>query len=138
MNNLLIVWREEERIGVPIIDEQHHGLATLVNSLFYSMGNKHAKELLLSTISAFELYSKIHFEIEEYTLRKTNFPDLEKHARAHEKMQQQLHNIFIESKTTGDPTNLVDYFKKTWLGHVYNFDRHYVEHVQDYLKKHSL
>ena len=133
MDNLLVVWHNGVQIGIPILDEQHHGLATLVNSLFYCMGKGHAKEVLLPTISAFDLYAKVHFDIEEDMLRHTNYPYAEQHTRAHQKLHQQLLILSAESRITGDPSGVVDFFRKTWIAHLNEYDRQFVDHVKAFL-----
>ena len=37
MKNLYITWKNEDELGIPIIDEQHRGVVTAINSLFYFM-----------------------------------------------------------------------------------------------------
>ena len=137
MNNLLMIWTKEAEIGIPILDEQHHGLTSIVNSLFYCMGEGRGKKVLCPSISLFELYAQIHFEVEEGLMREIGFDGLNKHAAAHEKLDRQLTTLLAKNRCCEDPSSLIQFFKDAWLDHVCKWDRLYVEPAMEYIQKHS-
>ena len=134
MNHLFLIWTKDLEIGIPILDEQHRGLASIVNSLFYCMGNGRGGKVLHPTISILELYARIHFEVEEGLMRTIGFAGLSKHAAAHEKLDSQLTTLLTKSRHCEDPSILIEFFKDSWLEHAHRWDRLYVESAIHYIK----
>ncbi len=135
MYNLYIIRTKESEIGVPLLDEQHSSLTSTINSLYFSMNRGHPQSMLLSTIEAFEVLASIHFAVEEEILEIINYPHLKKHMEAHNKVRDQLHTLLVKNKRTGDPNDLMDYFKVHWLPHIDTFDRHYAKFIHEHYAK---
>ena len=62
-HSILIVWQPSYDLGIPIIDEQHRGIVTTINSLCYAIQNKHGVEMLKPVIGMVNEYTRIHFEV---------------------------------------------------------------------------
>jgi len=122
-HNVLIVWRPEYNLGIPIIDEQHRGIVTTINSLFYAMQNKHSEKIIKPVISMVTEYTHIHFRIEEDFLRKRNFPDAEEHHELHDKLRQALYNAENKNLWESDPQEFLQFLKDWWIDHICEKDR---------------
>ena len=69
IQSVFINWKTDYDLGIPIIDEQHRGIVTIINSLYYGMQNNYMRSLLEPIIGMLHEYTKIHFEIEESFLK---------------------------------------------------------------------
>ncbi|WP_027188147.1 bacteriohemerythrin [Desulfovibrio cuneatus] len=132
MFNLYIIPTKESKIGVPIVDEQHCSMTSTINSLYFSMNRGHSQKLLLSTIEAFEVLASIHFTVEEEILELINYTYIKNHIEAHKKVRDELHTLLVKNKRTGDPNDLLTYFKVHWLPHIDTFDRHYAKFMHNH------
>lgn len=132
MYNLYIIRTRDTEIGVPLLDEQHTSLTSTINSLYFSMHQGHPQKMLLSTIEAFEMLANIHFQVEEEILEIINYPHLKKHIEAHNKVRDQLHTLLVKNKRTGNPDDILSYFKIHWLPHIDTFDRHYATFIRQH------
>ncbi len=122
-HNILIVWKPEYNLGISIIDEQHRGIVTTINSLFYAMQNKHGENVLKSVINMVTEYTHIHFQVEEDFLRKCNFPDFKKHLEWHDNLRQTLSNTGSKSLWDRDPQKFLEFLKDWWIDHICEKDR---------------
>ncbi len=123
VHNLFIVWKPEYDLGIPIIDEQHRGIVTTINSLFYAMQNKHGKKVLGSVLNMVTEYTHIHFELEEDFLRKCGFTDFEKHRELHNELKHTLSSTENKSSWESDPQKFLEFLKNWWIDHICKKDR---------------
>ena len=128
-HGLFIVWKPEYDLGIPIIDEQHRGIVTTINSLFYAMQNKHGENVLKPVIIMVTEYTRIHFEIEENFLRKCGFTDFEKHNEWHNELRYALSNVGKESLWEHDPQKFLEFLKDWWIDHICKKDRIFRDYI---------
>ena len=121
-HNVFIKWQPEYELGIPIIDEQHRGIVSVINSLYYSMQNKHIKGVLEPTINMLQSYTQIHFQTEEGFLAISNYPDTQKHILLHQQLVSRLAEISRKSMVDKDPYHLMDFLKKWWIDHICKVD----------------
>jgi len=117
-HNIFIVWKPEYNLGIPIIDEQHRGIVTTINSLFYAMQNKHGENVLRSVINMVTEYTHIHFNVEESFLIKCGFTDFKKHQELHNELRHTLSNIGNKSLWEHNPQKFLDFLKDWWIDHI--------------------
>ena len=129
--NILIVWKPEYSLGIPIIDEQHRGIVTIINSFYYGMQNKleYSESMLISIIDMMHSYSGIHFKTEEKFLEKFNFPYIAQHRELHYELTNTLPKVSKKSLLNNDPSQFMEFLKKWWIDHICNEDRKF----RDYL-----
>lgn len=135
MRSLFIVWNDSHNLGVPIIDEQHRGIVSTINSLFHALGNKHGEDVLKPIAITMQEYTKIHFATEEDLLARSAYPSLEAHRQLHNKLIQEN---FLTAKTSmrlGDPRRFLVFLKDWWLNHINRQDRLFAEHVKEYMDR---
>jgi hemerythrin len=128
-HNLFIVWKPEYNLGIPIIDEQHRGIVTTINSLFYAMQNKHGENVLGPVLGMVTEYTHIHFEIEENFLRNCGFTDFEKHHELHNELRHTLSSTENKSLWERDPQKFLEFLKDWWIDHICKKDRIFRDYI---------
>jgi hemerythrin len=96
-HNVLIVWKPEFELGIPVVDEQHRGIVSTINSFYYGMQNQHGEDMLLPVIGMINDYTRIHFNVEEDFLKKCNFPELKHHQELHNELIHTLSSVGTKS-----------------------------------------
>jgi hemerythrin len=130
-HNVLIIWKPEYNLGIPIVDEQHRGIVTIINSLYYGMQNKHGEDMLLPINGMINEYTRIHFQTEENFLEKCSYPEFKEHKESHIELINKLNKVGKESLRQHDPKEFFDFLKEWWINHICNKDRAFL----DYLSK---
>ena len=119
---IFIVWQAEYNLGIPIIDEQHRGIVSTINSLHFGTQNDFAKNMLQPITEMMYEYTRIHFEIEEVFLQKIDFPNAKKHHALHEELSASLKNTGQKSLLDRDPYEFLDFLKQWWINHICHED----------------
>ena len=122
-HNVLIVWMPEYDLGIPIVDEQHRGIVSTINSLFFGMQNNHGRDMLVPIIGVVCEYTHIHFRIEEDFLDKYGFPGVQNHRKLHSELTDALAKIGKKSVFDKDPYEFLEFLKKWWIDHICDKDR---------------
>ncbi|MCL2008139.1 MAG: hemerythrin family protein [Treponema sp.] len=128
-HNVLIVWKPEYNLGIPIIDEHHRGIVSIVNSLHFGMQNNYVKEILSPIVDMMNDYSLIHFKIEEDFLEKIGFPNLKKHKELHQALFTNLKKLGRDSIFNKDSHEFMNFLKQWWINHIRVEDLAFKEHV---------
>jgi len=119
---IFIVWKPEYNLGIPIIDEQHRGIVSTINSLHYCMQNNQGKKVLSPIINMMHNYTLIHFQTEEHFLEKIALPEAEKHRKLHRDLSSKLTDTGRSSLLDKDPYQFMNFLKKWWISHICNED----------------
>ena len=117
-HNIFIIWKPEYSLGIPIIDEQHRGIVSTINSLHYSMQNNYVKEILTPIIDMMYDYTRIHFHIEESFLEKIDYPNAATHKALHRELSLRLESMGSHSILDRDPYLFLDFLKNWWINHI--------------------
>ena len=133
MQELLIVWTDINDTGIAIIDQQHRGIVSIINSLFFSIRHEQGNRILASSIDMIGQYTKIHFATEEKILRMSNYPAFDSHKKLHDNLISRSLTTGNESRRYHDPLIYLDFLKKWWIEHINGQDRLYVEHLRNYM-----
>jgi len=129
-NSLFIKWQEKNNTGIAIIDEQHRGILSLINSLHYlTEKGTYDSALCTSIRDTIMDYSHIHFITEERLLQTAGYPDLEEHKEMHRKLAQETERIGHAAISENDAKPLLDLMKKWWLKHINEKDMLYVPYL---------
>ena len=121
--NLCIQWDGDNRVGYPILDEQHRGLIATINSLYYFIQQGWELESLKATILILEQYVKFHLKTEEMILMKRGLSEDELKA-IHEYGESfliDLHKNIELSISEDEPQNVVKFLVRWWKGHKVDF-----------------
>ena len=130
-------WKELAS-GIKKIDEQHRRLSELLD-LFYS-GQKigYSKEKLDKVLDELIKLNVEHMFTEEALMERTGYPGFEKHKREHEFMKRKIAEILMKRKKGKE--YLVDtlgFFKKATYEHLKNFDKDFINFLNDKLKEYQ-
>jgi len=134
-HNVLIVWSSKYDLGIPIIDEQHRGIVSTINSLHFGMQNDYGKSMLSPIVDTMQDYTRIHFQIEENFLEKIDFPTVNKHRELHRELSSQLANAGRDSMLDKDPYQFLVFLKNWWLNHICNEDLIYRNYILPSVQK---
>lgn len=117
-SHLFIVWQDSYNLNCPIINEQHKGILSTINSLHYFIHQGHELNFLKPTVDLSKLYMGFHFVTEQGILAKSKYPGIEED----EALRRQL---FAELKLTSqnacmhrDPELLLNFLKRWWIKHI--------------------
>ncbi|MDR0324593.1 MAG: hemerythrin family protein [Oscillospiraceae bacterium] len=121
-HNMFIIWQPEFNLGIPIIDEQHRGIVSTINSFYYGMQSNYIEDMLLPVIDMVYDYTYLHFRIEENLLEQVGFPDVKSHHKIHQGLSSKLNLIGRKSVLDKDPYRLLDFLKDWWIHHICSDD----------------
>ena len=134
----LFEWNDTMTIGIDIIDEDHKMLVSLLNLLHDAVVDGVGKETTGSVLNSLSDYTEYHFGREECMLAACNYPDMERHIKAHESLKGRVEEIRsdYEHGETADIDRYVLEFLKDWLqAHIIGRDKLYQacmkEHIDD-------
>ena len=130
---LYIVWNERNDLGIPIIDEQHRGIVTTINSFHYFIQEGHGIDALKPTLNILEQYTSIHFKTEEALLKEADYKGIEEHILLHEGLIKRTKKIAREATSYRDPEIALKFLRDWWLGHINKEDKKYAPYVKSML-----
>jgi hemerythrin len=133
VKGLLIVWRDVNQTGIPIIDEQHRGIVSIINSVHDSLGTKREEAILEPATGMLLAYTRLHFRNEHDLLEESGYPGLKEHDKLHEKLIADMSKHFRESKKGNDTGIMLGFLKGWWLDHINREDMLYKEHLRAFL-----
>ena len=130
---LYIVWNDINKLGIPIIDEQHRGIVATINSFHYFIQEGHGLEALKPTLKILEQYTCIHFKTEEALMKEAECPDLERHIILHDELMKRTKEIALEAVSHEEPELALVFLKEWWLSHISEEDKLYGSCIKRHL-----
>ncbi|MCK4542570.1 MAG: hemerythrin family protein [Spirochaetales bacterium] len=124
-NILYIVWSDNNKIGIPIIDEQHRGIISTINSLHYFIQTGHGHEIIKPTMIMLEQYTYVHFKTEEALMAEASYPAFEEHIVLHKALLKKTKDLSIDANRNKDSDMVLKFLKEWWLGHINKEDKKY-------------
>ena len=128
-HNVFIVWKPEYNMGIPILDEHHRGIVTIINSLHFGMQNNYIKDMLNPIIEMMHDYVRIHFQVEEDFHKQADYPNAKKHHELHLELTSMLTKLGKSSLLDKDSHKFMDFLKKWWISHICNEDMLFRDHI---------
>ena len=130
-HKLYIAWKDSYCIGIPIIDEQHRCIVSIINSIHYFVEEHRELDVLESIINMMIQYTVIHFKTEEAMLKEAGYPPIEEQILLHKQLINQLKEVSHEATQECDVDPLLKLLKAWWLSHINQEDRKYVPFMTD-------
>ncbi|MDR0576342.1 MAG: hemerythrin family protein [Candidatus Accumulibacter sp.] len=130
---LLIQWSDVNSSGIPIIDDQHQGIVSVINSLAYFVRQNKGEYFLNTAFAMMDSYSKLHFTTEEDLLRAAGYAHLADHQRLHGNLVRESFFKASESFRLHDPRIYLDFLKNWWVDHINVQDQKFAETVGRYV-----
>jgi hemerythrin len=121
-HSVFIIWKPDYNLGIPIIDEQHRGIVTTINSLHVGMLNNYIKDMLKPIIDMMNDYTRIHFHVEEDFLENIDIPQAKIHRELHNDLSSKLADAGRGSILYKDPYQFMDFLKSWWINHICSED----------------
>ena len=126
-------WKDEYRVGIDSIDQQHRKLVNLINQLQtavdYSTGEEFEREALDELVD----YTKTHFSYEEGLMEQHDYPEFEPHRAQHQKMIKQVEDVLAEYEQDNETamSNALDFLKDWLINHINGTDKEYSSYLID-------
>jgi len=128
----MIEWKDEFSVGVPVLDEDHKVLISLVNR-FLEAFETTPSFMITNLFRDLERYTVFHFDREEEFMAKCGYEGLEEHKRQHAALCETLQG-FSEKMIrlmSDEEKNEFKNFLHTWLyEHILGEDFKYRESMQ--------
>ncbi len=128
-HNVFIKWDVKYSLGIPILDEQHRGIVTTINSLHFGIRHHYIENTFAPIIEMMSDYTRIHFEIEEAYLEMLDFSQAKRHHELHGELMEQLLHTGKMSLYNKDPHHFLDFLKSWWISHICNEDLQFRDHL---------
>jgi hemerythrin len=115
------------------MDEHHRTLFKLIDRLNDAVLEKNEYELVGEVLGSLLDYTKMHFAAEEHLMQKADFPGLEQHKKAHDRLVAQVQELQRRHKG-GDSkvtTEISQFMMKDWLlSHILGMDELYAPYFR--------
>lgn len=99
MRNDFLIFKEEEKVNIELIDNQHLKMSSIINNIYQSIHIKNYEEVLSQFIQLLNLL-KTHFEYEESLMKETKFSGYYSHKLEHDRFYRKVEAIVHNLKTT--------------------------------------
>lgn len=134
MTTIFVVWNDKRITGIPIIDDQHRGILSTMNSLFYFMRKRSSTNTIINLTTSLEQHINIHFAVEENMLRETRYDKAEEHAKYHIEISKKMRTLSAKLRHSGNAADLLIFLKTLWKDHIEVHDMAYKQHVDSFLR----
>lgn len=131
LSPLYIKWGEESTLGVPIVDEQHKGVVTIINSLYFYLQIGRGDEIIKPTLMMLKQYVRVHFETEEAVMELAGYPEIDEHKELHRQLIRKTNSLSLSLQDGDDPRKMLVFLRDWWLDHINKEDKK----IGDFLKK---
>lgn len=129
-------WKEAYSVKIKEIDEQHRKLFNMILNLESVSHNTDFNLLIKQILEDLMEYVNIHFETEEYYLKKCDYAATDIHISLHDEMKNDLNqkiNMFFSRDITALDIIGLHNFLLNWLKHhILEQDQMYVEALKEY------
>ena len=128
-DQLYIIWDDKFKVSVAIIDEQHRGIVTAINSLHHFIREGHGEEALQPTLTILEQYIHIHFKTEERLMEEAVYPAINEHILMHKELSGKTNKLLRDSISDNDTDSVLKFLRTWWMNHINIEDRKYSPYV---------
>ncbi|MDD2898645.1 MAG: bacteriohemerythrin [Desulfuromonadaceae bacterium] len=131
----LFEWDNSIALGIPVIDEQHKMLFTLVNSLNAVINREYSSEVVGEVIWKLVTYVTEHFSEEERLMLSCAYPGLSAHRTEHDTFVTRLQEIqesFISGKEVGD--DVLNFLVEWLVCHIKGTDQGYSRFIHEQVR----
>ncbi|AMO58179.1 hypothetical protein GZ77_20830 [Endozoicomonas montiporae] len=129
-NALYIVWDEDEATGIPVIDEQYRSMVSMINTLYYFIGQDRGDEFLKPVMKMVEQFALLHFATQEEMMLQTGYEQLDEHRKMHQTLLENARQILYEQATPEGAIRALRFLSQWWRKHMNGEDKKFVEHCR--------
>ncbi len=128
-HNVFIDWDKKFNLGIAIIDEQHRGVVTTINSLHFAIQNHFINNSFSALVQMMNDYTRIHFEVEEAFLESIDYTQTKQHRELHAGLLEELTLTGRESLLNHNPREFLSFLKGWWTNHILTEDLIYRDYI---------
>ncbi len=92
----LLSWRDDYRVGVPLIDTEHEYLIGLINEFHDKHASHVTRPQAMAVLNKLVIYAERHFRHEEALMAKIGFPRLAHQEQLHEQLYSSIFALHEE------------------------------------------
>lgn len=112
----LLSWRDDYRVGVPLIDTEHEYLIGLINEFHDKHASGVARPQSLPVLNKLVSYAEQHFQHEEALMAEIGFPRLAHQQKLHERLYSSIFTLHEElSRNRAEVNGKTMRFLRHWL-----------------------
>ncbi|MCP5364784.1 MAG: hemerythrin family protein [Hyphomicrobiales bacterium] len=134
---IMLRWRDNLSLDVPVIDKDHKKLIQLLNRVHYlNLGGEDRKGIRAALDELLE-YTRTHFAREEMLMRLAAYPEYDSHCRAHAALTRKVDELTAEFDKSPETFSVQAFytFVAEWLySHIATLDtkiKPYVENLEE-------
>ena len=121
-------WKQEYRIGIHELDEQHKTLVECISIIEQAVA-QYDRPSVDAAIAQLATFAKDHFKLEEGLMRSHDYPRLEEHAYDHKQFLGLLRALQEPFLTTDVFRDRIGSLHEWWETHVQMDDKAYALHI---------
>lgn len=127
----MFTWNSSYVSGNAEIDTQHQELICFLNQLFNRNSFQNEKDKVKTLVEDLYKFAWGHFAAEELYMQRYHYPELENHAKEHEKLKQKISSFrSISDYKNADLALDLLLFMKQWISiHLSNTDYKFHEYM---------
>lgn len=139
MNRLFIVWNKDFETGIDILDEQHRGLVSLINSFFFHRADTEddISRVLVPTAEMLKAYVTINCATVEMLMREAGYPHLDKYRKIHSDRIHELEITDRRLRARRDAQGLLAYLRENWTKTIKANKEDYIPFLLEYVRSHD-
>ncbi|HEU0225992.1 MAG TPA: hemerythrin family protein [Steroidobacteraceae bacterium] len=124
MDAELIEWREDFRIGLPGVDQEHRDLIDSINRLHRELVVGASTARVTGALGDIHAAISSHFALEEKDMQALRYAEFDAHKGEHERLLDEILDILDDVTVTGryDPQVLSSRLAEWFTGHFRTFD----------------
>lgn len=139
MNNQTMQWKDEFKIGIPVLDAQHKQLFTCNSDLEAALAGGMKQEFIDECLTQIGFYITRHFAMEEQYMELSSYPDLPVQHEAHHYFTKRFAEIQEEFRQKGLSPTIVHAIQNElnlWLTkHILGLDQTFGAYYREKGKK---
>lgn len=126
-----LTWKEQFKVGVKEIDEQHRHLLEIINQIIASIEKKNEWQTTSSIIDSLINYAYNHFATEERYMSEGEYPELTWHVGLHLEFIRKVFAMSEEVTLKGAEIQreMLSYVTTWYPNHVLGVDRKYIQYL---------
>ena len=128
----ILRWNKDYELGIPIIDEQHKKLVSIINRMESYRNTENCAQNIDQIFLELVNYSNYHFTIEETAMEKSKYPRLQIHRASHDIFIQKIHEFNVKSKKDNcfSLTETINFLYDWLIDHIMVEDQNYVSSIR--------
>ena len=129
-HNLLIEWKQAYELGIPILDEQHRGFVSSINTIHYFLTYSRDFDIIEHTLEVLKIFFDIHLITEEDIMFRLDYPLYSQHVEQHKQILRDLDVMAHSLRSKGDTRDILLFIRDYWNDHVLYYDHKFARWLE--------